>query len=101
MGNRGAIAHQLESFAFLALLRGYRLHAARLFGAAESLRVAAGVAMLPVEREEFEAAVAQMRLDADGRAIDSAWAEGRQMRAEAAVEFAMALVETQQDQLRA
>ncbi len=100
MGNRGAIAHQLESFAFLALLRGDRLRAARLFGAAESLRVAAGAAMLPVEREEFEAAVAQMRLDADGRAIDSAWAEGRQMGAEAAVEFAVAQDETKRDELR-
>ena len=62
--------------------------------AAESLREAAGAAMLPVEREEYEAAVAQMRRDADGPALDGAWAEGRQMGPETAVEFAVALDET-------
>ncbi len=98
MGNRGAIAHQLESFAFLALARGERPRAAHLFGAAESLREAAGAHMLPVEREEYEAAVAQMRLDADGPALDRAWAEGRQLGAEAAVEFAVALDETKHSQ---
>ncbi|MHB8458894.1 MAG: ATP-binding protein [Candidatus Limnocylindrales bacterium] len=101
MGNRGAIAHQLESFAFLALARGERLRAAHLFGAAESLREAAGASMLPVEREEYESAVARMRLDADGPALDWAWAEGRQMGAEAAVEYAVALDETKRHDLRA
>jgi len=100
MGNRGAIAHQFESFAFLALASGVRTRAARLFGAAESLREAAGAHMLPVEREEYEAAVAQMRLDADGSALDAAWAEGRQMGPEAAIEFAVALDETEPPQLR-
>jgi hypothetical protein len=101
MGNRGAIANQLECLAFLALARGDRVRVARLFGAAESLREAAGAAMLPVERQEYAAAVAQMRLDTDGLALDADWAEGRQMGAEAAVEFAVALDETNRDELSA
>ncbi len=90
MGNRGAIAHQLECFAFLALARGDRVRVARLFGAAESLRESAGAGMASHEREEYEAAVTQMRLDANGPALDGAWAEGRQMGAEAAVQYAVA-----------
>ncbi len=101
MGNRGAIAHQLECFAFLALARGDRVRVARLFGAAESLRESAGAGMASHEREEYEAAVTQMRLDANRPALDGAWAEGRQMGAEAAVEYAVAQDETKQDQPRA
>jgi len=100
MGNRGAIAHQLESFAFLALASVERPRAARLFGAAESLREAAGASMLPVERQEYEAAVAQMRLDADDSALDAAWAEGRQMGPEAAIEFALAQDEMKRPEFR-
>ena len=91
MGNRGAIANQLECFAFLALPKGQRLRAARLLGAAESLREAAGAAMDPVEREEYEVAVTEIRRHADGVATNSAWTEGREMGAEAAIELAVAL----------
>jgi hypothetical protein len=38
LGHRAAVAHQLESFAFIAHRREDRLRAARLYGAAESLR---------------------------------------------------------------
>ena len=102
MGNRGAIANLLECFAFLALARGERFRVARLLGAAESLREAAGADMAPVEREEYEAAVAQMRLDADRPPLDAAWAEGRQLGPEAAVEFAVGpFDETRYDEPRA
>ena len=98
MGNRGAIANMLECFAFLALARGDRVRVARLFGAAESLRQSAGAGMASHEREEYEAAVARMRLDADGLALDEAWAEGRRLGAEAAIEFAVTQDETKRDQ---
>lgn len=101
MGNRGAIANMLECFAFLALARGDRVRVARLFGAAESLRESAGAGMASHEREEYEAAVTRMRLDADGLALDEAWAEGRRLGAEAAIEFAATQDETKRDQLRA
>jgi pimeloyl-ACP methyl ester carboxylesterase len=47
----------------------------------------------------YKGAVAQMRLDADGAALDRAWAEGRQMGADATIEFAVALDETNRDEL--
>lgn len=64
---------------------------ARLFGAAESLRESAGAAMARIEREEYDAAVTLMRHDADAHALEAAWAEGRQMGAETAIEFAVAV----------
>jgi hypothetical protein len=39
MGNRGAIANQLECFAFLALTKGDRFRAARLLGNRDAARV--------------------------------------------------------------
>jgi len=50
-GNRGAVANQLEAFAFLALTRKQGVRAARLFGAAEALReVRAAVAPILARR---------------------------------------------------
>jgi hypothetical protein len=46
------------------------------------------------ECEEYEAVVTQMRLDADGPTLDGAWSEGRQMAADAAVDFAVSLAST-------
>ncbi len=42
MGHRGAIAQQLEGLAFIALARGQSAAAARLLGAADSLRELSG-----------------------------------------------------------
>ena len=60
-GNRGAVANQLESFAFVALARGDGPRAARLFGAAEALREVADAQMTGSERVEYDAAVARLR----------------------------------------
>ena len=77
-GNRGAVANQLESFAFVALARGSGIRAARLFGAAEALRDVAGAPMTAYEREEYDAEVRRLHeaLDED---LAAAWAEGREM----------------------
>lgn len=89
-GNRGAIAHQLESFGFLAAARGQGERAATLFGAAEALRAAAQAEMMPVERREYEAACELARTSADPAAVDRALAEGRRLDADQAVAFALA-----------
>ena len=60
-GNRGAIANQLEAFGFIAVERGETDRAARLLGAAETLRELAGAAMLSYERAEYDAVVARLR----------------------------------------
>ncbi len=91
LGNRGALANQLESFAYLAIARGYGSRAARLLGAAEALREVAGSPMqaMGTEHEDYETAVAQIREGPDRETVDAAWAEGRRLTAEAAVEAAL------------
>jgi hypothetical protein len=88
-GNRGAVANQLESFGLIAVARGQGDRAARLLGAAESLREAAGAPMTAFERDEYDAAVARLRAELDEEAIRGAWADGRLMSADAAVAFAL------------
>lgn len=89
-GNRGAVANQLECFAFIAADRGLGARAARLFGAAEALRAAANAPMTDAERIEYDAGVAQLREELDAESLASEWADGRRMTAEAAVAFALA-----------
>jgi predicted ATPase/class 3 adenylate cyclase len=89
LGHRAAVAHQLESFAFIAHRREDRLRAARLYGAAESLRERIAIAMTPIEQAEYDADVARLRAATDERDFAAAWNEGRAMTLEQAVAFAL------------
>jgi hypothetical protein len=89
LGHRGAIAHQLECFAFVAMAKHDLVRAARLFGAAEAIREVAEIVMLSDEREEYDAAIGQLRNALDATALDSAWAEGRRMTTDEAVALAL------------
>jgi non-specific serine/threonine protein kinase len=89
LGNRAAVANQLESFAFIALARGDPTRAARLLGSAEELREAADAMMLPHERVEYEAALGRLRGSMDPRALDDAWRAGRSSPMAAAVAMAI------------
>jgi DNA-binding NarL/FixJ family response regulator len=62
-----------------------------LFGAAETLREAIGVALLPAERADHDRAVAAARAGAGEVAFAAAWAEGRRMTLEQAAEYALAI----------
>jgi predicted ATPase/class 3 adenylate cyclase len=88
-GNRGAIANQLECFAFLAIAKGDPGRAARLFGAAEAIRALAGSAMVAHERAEYDGALGQLRQNLDQTALDAAWAEGRRFTVDEAVAYAL------------
>jgi len=88
-GNRGAVANQLESVAFLAILTGNGGRAARLLGAAEALRERAGNAMSQRERLEYDNEVARLRDLLTAPGLDAAWAEGRALPADAAVALAI------------
>jgi hypothetical protein len=92
LGNRGALASQLESFAYLAVARGQGSRAARLLGAAEALRDVAGSPMqaMGTEHEDYDWAVARLGEWPDREAVDAARAEGRQLTADSAVESALA-----------
>ena len=79
LGNRGAVANQLESIAFVAIARGDSVRAARLLGAAESLREAAGSPMAVNEEPEYRWQVERLRAAAPPGDVDAAWAAGRAM----------------------
>ncbi len=89
LGNRGAIANQLEAFAFIAIGDGDGERAARLLGTAEALREAADARMLGYERAEYDAAVARLRETLDAADLDREWAAGRATDAAAAVALAV------------
>ena len=88
-GNRGAIAHQLECFAFVAMAKNELVRAARLFGAAEVIREVAEAAMVSDERAEYDAAIGQLRNSLDATALDAASADGRRLTTDEAVALAL------------
>jgi tetratricopeptide (TPR) repeat protein len=90
-GNRGAVANQLESFAFLAITTRDGGRAARLLGAAEALREQSGDAMSPRERVDYEGEVGLLRELLEPSAFDAAWADGRALTADAAVTLAVSI----------
>jgi len=89
LGNRGAIANQLEAFAFVALARRNGMRAARLLGAAEALREVAESPILAFERPEYDAEMGRLREGLDPATLAAAWNQGRQMTTDAAVSFAL------------
>jgi len=88
-GNRGAIANQLESMAFLAAGRGRGERAARLLGAAEALREIAGAPMTASERVEYDGEVLRLGEALGEDDLRRAWAEGRDLSSDEAVTLAL------------
>jgi predicted ATPase/class 3 adenylate cyclase len=89
LGHRAAVAHQLESLAFIAKSLEQTEKSAQLLGAAEALRESIGIDMTPQEREEYEKEVADLKANMDEKAFSSHWAEGRSMTMEQAIELAL------------
>ena len=83
------MAERLEGFAKLAGAAGQPQRAARLFGAAQALRDRIGTPIPPVERADYDAALAQARAQLDEVAFGEAWAEGRATGWEAAAAYAL------------
>jgi predicted ATPase/class 3 adenylate cyclase len=89
LGNRGAIANQLECVAFIARARKDGTRAAHLLGAAEVLREVADAGMTNIERVEYDAELSGLGGDMDADALARAWAEGRAMTMDQAVDLAL------------
>jgi non-specific serine/threonine protein kinase len=70
-------ARCLEGLAGVVAAQGSSAWAARLWGAAEVLREALGIALPPVYRAAYESAVTGVRAHLDEQAFAAAWAEGR------------------------
>jgi tetratricopeptide (TPR) repeat protein len=89
MGNRAAIANQLECFAFIAMTEEEPQRATILFGAAESLREKVQAPMTDYEQIEYDQFIIQLRSMLSGAELNSLWADGRSMTMEQAIQFAL------------
>ena len=89
LGNRAAIAHQLECFGFIALAEEEPQAAVKLFGAAEALRDKIQAPMTDYERVEYDQKVAQLLSMFAETEFHALWAEGESMTLEQAIEFAL------------
>jgi DNA-binding CsgD family transcriptional regulator len=95
MGDKANAAHCLEGLAGLIAERGESARAARLFGASEALLEAAGAPRyVQVQaRALYERAVDALRSRLGEEAFGVAWAEGKAMPLEQAVEYALSAEE--------
>jgi predicted ATPase/DNA-binding CsgD family transcriptional regulator len=73
------IACGLEGLASIVAAQNELAWAARLWGAAETLREVLGASLPPVERPDYEHAVAATRAQLGEKTFVAAWAEGRTM----------------------
>jgi len=89
IGHRGAIAHQLECFGFIAKAQEQGECATKLLGAAEALRETCGAVMTPQERINYDEEVAGLRAGMDEITFASLWLEGRSMTMEQAIQLAL------------
>ena len=89
MGHRAAVAHQIESLAFIAKAMEQTERAVRLFGSAEALRQKIEIDMTTQEREEYDKEVADLKANIDEQEFNSLWSEGRSMTMEQAIELAL------------
>jgi predicted ATPase/DNA-binding CsgD family transcriptional regulator len=84
------VALCLDALASVASARGQVSRAARLLGSAQAIRESVGAAVLPAFRAEHDRTVAATRAALGEPGFASAWAEGRAMAPEEAIEAALA-----------
>ena len=89
LGDKMIASESLEGLACVAETRGEAELAARLFGAAEALREAVGYQHMPEEDALREPYLAAASAQLDEAAWEKAWAEGRTMSMEQAIECAL------------
>ena len=86
------IFFHLIGLAAVATHRDHLRRAAKLYGASEALREAAGLSPKPVGRAttyDYEGYLATVRAGLDEPDFDAAWSEGRAMSLEQAIEYAL------------
>jgi tetratricopeptide (TPR) repeat protein len=89
IGNRSAIAHQLECFGFLAIHDEEPQIAGRLISAAEALRERINSPRTDYEQVEHDQSIAQLRDMLPEAEFKRLWAEGRSMTMEQAIQLAL------------
>jgi predicted ATPase len=89
LGARELMAEALEGLAWVAAAGRQAQRAARFGGAAEALREALGVPLLPEQQADHDQAVQAMRAMLGEGDFAAAWAEGRALPLEAAIGLAL------------
>ena len=89
IGHRGAVAHQLECFAFIAKAQEQGERAVKLMSAAQALREASSSPRTPQEQIEYDGELAGLRAGMEEKTFDLLWAEGGFMNMEQAIELAL------------
>ena len=89
IGSLEYVAYCLEGFAGLAGARAQGARAARLWGAAEVLRETISDPLPPADRPEYDRSMAAARAGLDEGSWEAAFAEGKSMQHEEAVEYAL------------
>ncbi|KAA1248928.1 LuxR family transcriptional regulator [Mycobacterium simiae] len=82
------VADTVECLARLAVEDAQYSHAARLLGAAESIRHRTGHARLPMYQADYDAMVVSVRNSVEQKVFDDAWAEGAELSTEEAIDCA-------------
>ncbi len=88
-GFQWELASGLEGLASVVAEQGEVIWAARLWGAAESLRDTIGSPLPPVFRAGYERSVAAARTYLGEKAFTAAWTEGRTMTPEQALDYSI------------
>lgn len=83
------LATCLEAWAVVYGAKSEGTRAARLYGAAEALRLAVGAPLPPADRPELERHLATARATLDAASWEAAWADGLAMTPEQAIEYAL------------
>ncbi len=89
MGNRAAIANQVECFALIAITEEEPQRAAKLFGAAESLREKVHAPMTDYEQIEYDRFMIQLGSMLSESELQALWLEGKSMSMEQAIRMAL------------
>jgi tetratricopeptide (TPR) repeat protein len=99
LGNRDLMARCLECLAIVAIRQDknqtaeerltYLKSAVRLLGVAATTREAIGTQRMPAERAEYDEELANLRGQLAENVIQAAWAEGRTMTQDQAIEYAL------------
>ncbi len=90
VGNRWVPVECLVGLAGVACAQQHYENAARLFGAVEVFRKSLGYRPYPPDQADHDQRVASTRAAIGGAAFAAAWADGRMMTLEQAIEYALA-----------
>jgi len=89
VGQKAAVAHEIECIAFIARAHGQPEKAACLLGAAQAQREAINAKMHPYEQSEYDSEVELLKLQLPAASLEAAWAAGRSLDVDQSIALAL------------